>query len=304
MPRFEVFIPKSKKLPMNLNLNIEAESWIEALKAGRGKLGESGDVTDNVLVDIKEDNSIHVTDAGTGQVFKIREVVDQNESTPEAATEPEMQAVTKPGIQAAPASEPEMQAVTQPEIQAAPVSEPEPIQTIGRTLEFEADTTADYLADIFESTQAVHDQPNQEQALYFMLDLAIDRIQTDSGSVMLSDINNYDLSFGAARGPKADAVMNFKIKIGQGIVGFCAAEGVGVAISDVTRDPRFYSAVSEKIGYPTRSILCVPMEADGRVFGALELINRKESDTFSERDLNVANFIANQLAQYLIRQKK
>ncbi|HUU03654.1 MAG TPA: GAF domain-containing protein [Myxococcota bacterium] len=286
MPSFEVFIPKSKKLPMNLSLKVEAESWVEALKAGRSKLGESGEVTDNVLVDIKEDNSIHVTDAGTGQVFKIRELGGIEEPAPEAATEPEMQAAT------------------QPEIQAAPAPEPEPVQTIGRTLEFEADTTADYLADIFETTQSVHEQPNQEQALYFMLDLAMDKIQTDSGSILLSDINKHDLSFGAARGPKAGKVMNFKIKIGQGIVGFCVSEGVGVAISDVTRDPRFYSAVSEKIGYSTRSILCVPMEADGRVFGALELINRKQSDTFSELDLNVANFIANQLAQYLLRQKK
>jgi len=36
--------------------------------------------------------------------------------------------------------------------------------------------------------------------------------------------------------------------------------------------------------------------------GALELINKQDSDLFSEQDLNIANFIAHQLAEYLARQ--
>ena len=98
--------------------------------------------------------------------------------------------------------------------------------------------------------------------------------------------------------------MKFRIKMGQGIVGFCAEEGVGLAVSDVTKDSRFHAAISEKIGYPTRSILCVPMQMEGRIVGALELINKKSSDVFSERYLNIANFVAHQLAEYLARQDK
>jgi GAF domain-containing protein len=119
--------------------------------------------------------------------------------------------------------------------------------------------------------------------------------------VFLADINQHDLFFGAARGPKAGEVMMFRVQMGQGIVGFCAEEGVGLAVSDTTKDSRFYAAISEKIGYPTRSILCVPMQMEGRVVGALELINKKGSDVFSERDLNIANFIAHQLAEYMAR---
>jgi GAF domain-containing protein len=46
------------------------------------------------------------------------------------------------------------------------------------------------------------------------------------------------------------------------------------------------------------------MQMEGRVVGALELINKKGGDVFSEQDLNIANFVAHQLAEYLARQDK
>lgn len=128
----------------------------------------------------------------------------------------------------------------------------------------------------------------------------MEKIGTDAGAVFLADINEDELYFGAARGPKADQVMDFRVKMGQGIVGFTSESGVGLAISDAQQDPRFYAAVSEKVGYPTRSILCVPLQADNQVFGALELINKIHNDTFTERDLGMANFIAQQLGRFLL----
>lgn len=274
MPKFEIFIPKSAKVPMDMKLRIDAESWTEALKLGRQKVGETEDISANVLCDIKEDNSIHVTDAGTGRVFKIIELSGVGEDDIPTAPPP-------------PAAQPE------------PAAQPQ----IGRPAVTTSEATADFLEEVFELTQEVDSKSNQAEALLYMLDLAMDRIQTESGSVLLADINQYDLVFGATRGPKAEEVKKFRIKMGQGIVGFCAEEGVGLAVSDVNRDPRFYAAVSEKIGYPTRSILCVPMQVEGQVVGAMELINRKETDSFSERDLNIVNFIAHHLAEYINRNK-
>jgi putative methionine-R-sulfoxide reductase with GAF domain len=258
MPKYEITIPKSANLQSDIKLRVEADNWMLALKTGRQKVGETDEITENYLCDVKADNSIHVTDAGSGRVFRILELV-----------------------------------ADQPPLADTP---------IGRSLDVTPESTADFLEEVFEMTQDVNHKATQEEALYFMLDLAIDRIRVDSGSVFLADINQHDLFFGAARGPKAQEVMKFRVKMGQGIVGFCAEEGVGLAVSDVTQDSRFYAAISEKIGYPTRSILCVPMQVEGRIVGALELINRSENDVFSELDLNVANFIAHQLAEYLVRQ--
>ncbi len=348
MARYEVFIPKSASLPMDMRLRLEADSWVEALKAGLAKVGEGGAASENVLCDIMDDNSIHVTDATSGRVFQIIELEPEQAAQAEPPAEvtqpdmpaavPEADAVTQPEM---PAAAPAADEATQPEMPAAaPMPTPEPPQPIappapvvrepaapaapkappaapeppppdlpttttesgiGRALDFTSESTADLLEEIFEITDKVNQQPDRSAALYFMLDLAMNTVGTDSGSILLSDINSDVLSFGAARGPKAEEVMGFKVKVGQGIVGFSTEAGVGVAISDATRDPRFYAAISEKIGYPTRSILCVPVRTEERVFGALELINKKSNDTFNERDLGLANFIGQQLARYLGR---
>jgi len=257
MPRYELFIPRSTRVPRDVTIQVEADGWLEALKAGRRKIGEGAYITENVLADVKPDGSIHVTDAGNGQVFRLIEL-------PATGTVPAVQ------------------------------------PPIGRAIDFTSEATADLLEEIFDDTTQVHDKGSREEALYFMLDLAMGKIKTESGSVLTADINAHDLRFEAARGPKAKEVMAFRVKVGQGLVGYCAAEAVSLAVSDVHTDPRFHAAISEKIGYPTRSILCAPMVVEGRVMGALELINRQGGDTFSERDLSIANFIARQLGEYLV----
>jgi putative methionine-R-sulfoxide reductase with GAF domain len=309
MPKFEILIPQSAKVPMDMRMRLEAESWTDALKKGRAKLGETEDISSNILVDIKDDNSIHVTDAGTGRVFKILEIPEVSEDeipTIPPPAEPVAAAPREPAPAAPPEpapAEPVPPRVAEPVAAAQPPPQKKEAKApIGRSLDLTSEATADFLEEVFELTQEADAKTSKEDALVYMLDLAMSKIGTDAGSVLLADINQHDLYFGAARGPKAEEVKSFRIKMGQGIVGFCVEEGVGLAVSDVNKDPRFYAKVSEKIGYDTRSILCVPMLAEGRIFGALELINRKESDSFSERDLNIANFIAHHLAEFLQRQ--
>jgi putative methionine-R-sulfoxide reductase with GAF domain len=347
---------------MDMRLRLEAESWIDALKAGLAKVGEGGAAAENVLCDIKPDNSIHVTDAASGRVFQIRELAEHDAdaaATETGATEPELAAAaTTPQMAAAeavPTTPPAEPIPTAPPatppaepIPTAPPATPpaEPIPTappatppaeptptappaapaadaiptappapapevpytttesgIGRALDLTSEATADLLEEIFELTSSVEQKADRGDALYFMLDVAINTLGTDAGSVLLTDLSSDDLHFGAARGPKAQEVMQFTVRMGQGIVGFCAENAVGLAVSDAERDPRFYAAISEKIGYPTRSILCVPVQDEGEVVGALELINKKSSDTFNERDLGVASFIGQQLARYLLRRR-
>ena len=83
------------------------------------------------------------------------------------------------------------------------------------------------------------------------------------------------------------------------IVGFCAQEAVSLAISDTEKDPRFFKAVSQKIGYATRSILCAPMVSGGRTFGCIEVINKRGSSHFTDHELAVLAYVAHQGAKYL-----
>ena len=175
-----------------------------------------------------------------------------------------------------------------------------PVKQIGRG-KIKQDDLNDKLADVFERVQDVYlGATGLTNAANFMLDLSMDVVPSDSGSVFFSDISAHDLYFAAARGPKANDVMKFRVPMGIGIVGFSAMEGVSLAISDAHRDPRFYKKISESLGYETRSILCSPIQKEGRVYGAIELINRKGGDKYTSEQINVLNYIAHELATFMI----
>ncbi|OGR14802.1 MAG: hypothetical protein A2341_15690 [Deltaproteobacteria bacterium RIFOXYB12_FULL_58_9] len=170
---------------------------------------------------------------------------------------------------------------------------------IGRVKEDEK-SIDDLLADLFEATQALYDQEDLQAAARLILDLAHDTIPSDAGAVFISDINRMDLFFAAATGPKAEDVLKFRVPMGQGIVGFASQEGVSLAVSDVHKDPRFYANISTALGYETRSILCAPAQVEGRVFGAIELINKKSGSSFTSHEVNLLNYLAHEFADYLI----
>ena len=159
----------------------------------------------------------------------------------------------------------------------------------------------DMLAEVFEKVNDLARKTSAEEALYFILDLALEKVPADAGSVLRADAATGDLAFLAARGPKAKQLLASKITIpaGTGFAGFCSAEGVSVAVNDVDKDPRYYAAVSEKVDYETKSLLCAPMMTHGRSFGCLQLINRKGGGMFLEHEVGILSYLAHQAALYM-----
>src|SRR5689334_15156517 len=76
MARFEVFIPAGEPGSFDVTLRVDAANWMQALKTGFHRLGEQGLVPHNVLVDVQDDGSVHVTDANSARVFRIREMAE------------------------------------------------------------------------------------------------------------------------------------------------------------------------------------------------------------------------------------
>src|SRR5438874_1950838 len=96
MAKFEVHIPAADARGIAMTLKVSADNWMSALKAGMTKLGEQGSSVQNVMVDIQEDNSIHVTESRSGRVFRIRELTEE-----EAAAAPvKKQSQIRPPAQA------------------------------------------------------------------------------------------------------------------------------------------------------------------------------------------------------------
>jgi two-component system, NtrC family, sensor histidine kinase KinB len=117
----------------------------------------------------------------------------------------------------------------------------------------------------------------------------------EAGSLLLKDEITGDLEFVMTIEGGDEKLAGVRVPAGQGVVGHVVATGRWEIVADVEQDPRFYRKVSEDAGFPTRSILCVPMVAKGRAIGAVELLNKIDgpfSDEDAGRLLRMAAFIA------------
>jgi hypothetical protein len=365
MARFEVFIPAAEPGNFDVTLRVDAVNWMQALKTGFHRLGEQGLVPHNVLVDVQDDFSVHVTDAASSRVFRIRELSDAEVALSRPKPRPTPIGTPVPVEAVAPPPSPSMvdtvghnprpdlplvgvaREVSDPhetsgrDVPPGPggfeptvvrsdrptspsAARPTPLSTprvilpatqelesttrppagpIGRrrTAKAPAPQLEDLLADVFDRVQGVYQRRDAVDGLGYLLDLAMEKIPVEAGSVFSSELVSGDLRFVVVRGPKAEEILGAKIVIpsGSGIVGFCAVEGVSLALSDVQKDPRYYRGVSDRVHYETRSLLCSPVIAHGRTFGCMELVNRRESPLFTEYEVGILSYIAHQAALFL-----
>ncbi|MGM0555888.1 MAG: GAF domain-containing protein [Myxococcota bacterium] len=389
---YDVFIPSNDPDGFDVTITVDASNWMSALKSGLERTGEGADSVRNVMCDIKEDNTIHVTDATTQRVFVLKEISEEeyeknqregedvvrheddasgvmepsdavSESAaqvqpehvrPEQTEQPAQEQPAReeqPGVQeqqeAQPAAQPQEAAepVAQEQEQPKPSTETQQAQdedehsfvsrdgmrigsstyeSLSRESEEEdakvvrekrertdqrksveigrqnEKVSESLIEDVFLEIQAIHEgDMGMEEVVNFCMDMAMDKMEPESGSVLFADVNGRELYFATARGPKSDEVMDYRVPMGTGVAGFCAREGVSLAISDVERDPRFHKEISEAIGYETKNLICAPVQHENRVYGCIELLNKKRSSAFDSNEMNALSYIARQLGKFV-----
>lgn len=366
---YEVFIPSTQKDAYDTTITVEAGNWMTALRSGLDRTGETETDIRGVMCDIKDDNTIHVTDAATRRVFVLKEINPEDDASMAPAP---AQVAAAPIEVAAPAvAAPVVAAVVAPVVAAiddivtptAPLLEPsipstfEPVDvfvpeaaqsSVGEETSFVNNDgsvrigSSDYkalrekgpaetarvldekrtkssempalnyarqetpsiseniLEDIFLEIQDINSM-TMEDAVNYIMDMAMGKIPSESGAILFAELDGQELYFATARGPKAKQVMTYRVPMGQGIVGFCAREGVSLAISDVSRDPRFHRSVSESLNYAVSSLVCVPIQDNGRLYGCIELLNRQQGSTYSTNEANALTYMGNQFGQYITR---
>lgn len=133
---------------------------------------------------------------------------------------------------------------------------------------------------------------DEEKLLERIMDIVLLRLEVESGSIFLMDEAKEELYFAAVRGPKAEQVKGFRIKVGEGIAGWVTQQNEPVAMSDVNKDARFKRDISDAVGYEVRSVLCVPLRIRGKVIGCIEVLNKVHDDIFTSDDIELLQRIA------------
>ena len=118
----------------------------------------------------------------------------------------------------------------------------------------------------------------------------------EASSLLLVNRQNNKLYFEIARGSKGSEVKRFSLEMGEGIAGWVAQNNTSVVVNDVESDERFRADIARNIGFPTSSILAVPMELKGRCVGVIEIVNKRNGRRFTEEDLQWLEVFATQAA--------
>ena len=138
----------------------------------------------------------------------------------------------------------------------------------------------------------------------------IQGINAEAGALFLLDEATGELVCHATVGPLD--LRGARVMPGHGILGRCLRRNEIESIHDVRDDPELLGALDEKNRLMVRSALCAPLAADGRPFGAIQVVNKRPRGPFGQRDCYLLQTMANsaalavanaRMAEELVRQE-
>jgi diguanylate cyclase (GGDEF)-like protein len=113
-----------------------------------------------------------------------------------------------------------------------------------------------------------------------------DIIHADAWSVLLFDEESNELVFKNVEGKKKKNIHQLRVKLGEGIAGWVAKEGIPVIVPDVSKDNRFSCRIDKVIHFKIRSLLSVPIISKGKTIGVIEVVRKDREKPFTKDDLD------------------
>jgi Nif-specific regulatory protein len=150
------------------------------------------------------------------------------------------------------------------------------------------------LFDIYARINSTYD--DVRTLLTRIIESATELTEGEASSLMLVNPENNKLYFEIALGPKGPSVKQYSVNMGEGIAGWVAEKNTSLIVNDVQNDARFYPDIAQKIGFPTSSILAVPMLVKEKLVGVIEIINKRGGKKFTEDDLQWLETFSTQAA--------
>jgi sigma-B regulation protein RsbU (phosphoserine phosphatase) len=131
-------------------------------------------------------------------------------------------------------------------------------------------------------------------------------LSVDACSVYILEEHHRELSLVATDGLPTRHVGR-RIKVGEGVTGHVAETREVVAVEDATRDPRFKSltgssATDRKRSWVYRSVLSVPLVAQDRLIGVIDVRTLKPK-RWSQADIDFLSIIAEHVAGIIEKDK-
>ncbi|TLS53984.1 GAF domain-containing protein [Paenibacillus antri] len=149
---------------------------------------------------------------------------------------------------------------------------------------------------LFRVSLRLNSTIKRKELLRIIMETAEKTLRAEGSSIILVDKERQELFFEVATGEKGDEVREIRLRMGEGIAGWVAQTGESVLIPNAAKDPRWSNRVSNRVGMPTRNMLCVPVVSNGETLGVLQVINKKRNGTFRRSDLRLLELVASPAA--------
>ncbi|MFQ5614689.1 MAG: GAF domain-containing protein [Anaerolineae bacterium] len=121
---------------------------------------------------------------------------------------------------------------------------------------------------------------------------ALTLLDADDGSLMLRDDDTGQLVFILVHGDMEHKLRDYRIQEGEGIAGWVAQHRKPLIVNNPRFDRRFSPRIDAKFGFQTRSIVAVPLLANDKVIGVIELVNKRDGGLFTDNDLILSSILA------------
>ena len=140
-------------------------------------------------------------------------------------------------------------------------------------------------AELFNAaSKAINSSLETNQIMHSMLAQMNELLNADAISIALVEGN--ELVYTVASGVGSEEIVGLRLPTNQGISGWVMEYAQPTLVNTPDQDPRFHHSADIRTGHRTHAMICVPLEAEGRVLGTLQAINPRNGH-FSQDDLRI-----------------
>jgi len=147
-----------------------------------------------------------------------------------------------------------------------------------------------------EISKALTSSLNLRDILTKIMDKVKEMTKAEAWSILLIDEATGELVFDKTAGRKSKQIQKFRLKMGEGIAGWVAQEGIPIIVPDVSKDTRFLGKIDIAVHFKTKSLMCVPIKSNEEVLGVIEIVNKTTGEPFKKEDLDLLLRLVDEIA--------
>ena len=153
------------------------------------------------------------------------------------------------------------------------------------------------------AVQAITASLSEREVINVILSAAADVVRADVVMILRYDEHSQSLTVAAAVGSdEARTLEGMRVPMRGSVAGWVASQRTAVLVPDASHDQRFHYPIAEALGVSVQALAAVPLVAQGRLIGVLEVLNTnsRQAESFDSEDVEQLESLAAEAAIAII----